>query len=115
MTPQEAGRLGGITTRPIIKRLAEEFRIKYYENPKLCEGCLTIIPFDKRKNRYCSRSCAASHNQETKKPSKIRKDKVDHFCLNCNKITKNRKYCSFTCMQEYKRMKQLEEGTISSN
>jgi hypothetical protein len=35
---------------------------KYAENPKLCKKCNSIIPYDKRRNDFCSHSCSAQYN-----------------------------------------------------
>jgi hypothetical protein len=58
--------------KSFIKR-KEDARIKrelYHLNSKLCErlNCSAIIPYDKRSNRFCSKTCAAINNN----PRKIR-------------------------------------------
>ena len=34
----------------------------YEKVPKKCDACGETIPFEKRENRYCSRSCSAKVN-----------------------------------------------------
>lgn len=37
----------------------EKAKTKYYLNPAKCSCCHAVIEYDKRKNKYCSSSCAA--------------------------------------------------------
>ena len=57
---------------------------KYYENPKTCKTCGKIIPYEKRENESCSRSCSATYsnlysdirkkkNEDRKKSTKEKK------------------------------------------
>ena len=41
----------------------------YLKNPKVCEECNGVIPYDKRVNKYCSGSCSttASNRNRTRK------------------------------------------------
>lgn len=52
MNRVEAGRLGGYKTRAF-------WIAKYNNNPKRCCFCGKSLPWEKRKNKYCSQSCAA--------------------------------------------------------
>ena len=87
---------------------------KYYEKPKYCQQCGKIIPYEKRTNKFCSSSCAATYNntgrvrikKTIEKPS-IKKQiiKEKHYCLFCgNELTKYRqeKFCSKKCQLEQK-------------
>ena len=60
----------------------------YYENPKYCKKCGKVIPFEKRENSFCNRSCANSYSnsirvlsEETKKKiaNSLKKDKNKAF------------------------------------
>lgn len=50
----------------ILQQTYKQKRIdNYYKNPKKCLGCSLDIPFDKKNdNKYCSHSCASTHNQK---------------------------------------------------
>lgn len=73
----------------------------YKANPKRCKYCGNIIPYDKRRNDFCSHSCSASYNNQ----GQIKNGKTlpEHsYCLNCGKeITKRNKYCDNKCQWEY--------------
>jgi hypothetical protein len=56
------GHLGGAS---YAKKMAELKIIKvaeYNKNPKLCKHCQNPIPYDKKVNNFCSRSCSCSYN-----------------------------------------------------
>lgn len=97
-------------------------RIEYEKNPKRCKYCNEIIPYEKRQNDFCDRSCAASYNNlgivrnGTSLPE-------HSYCLNCGKeITRGNKYCDNTCRAEYERKEYIrrwkageESGTIADD
>jgi hypothetical protein len=37
---------------------------KYQDNPKLCPQCQTVLTFEQRGQKYCSRSCSASYSNQ---------------------------------------------------
>lgn len=41
-------------------------RVEYELNPKQCSECNSDIPFEKRKNQFCGRSCANKHSNKGK-------------------------------------------------
>lgn len=55
----EAGRLGAIKANIVRKGVNQR---KYELNPKICKKCGIPIPYEKRRNNFCSSSCAASLN-----------------------------------------------------
>jgi hypothetical protein len=46
------------------KRMRALSQPEYEENPSHCLGCGTKISFDKRENRFCNRSCRATHHNK---------------------------------------------------
>ena len=57
---------------------------------KKCKECGVQIPYDKRRNDYCSRSCGASQNNR-----KYPKRTQEGSCVNCNEvIASDRTYCT---------------------
>ena len=77
----------------------------YYENPKKCDQCHEIIPYDKKFNdKFCGSSCAAIYNNT----HKVRKIK---YCLNCDRILSNinGRFCSHTCHLAYRRKIYINE------
>lgn len=100
----------------------------YLEAPKLCAECGAVLPYEKRTNRFCARSCSATwsnkqkantgayHSAEAKariaasvREAFEQKAKTTHgpwFCANCGveflpeKKRKRAKYCSLHCSRE---------------
>lgn len=57
--------------------LQKEKRIDEYNfNPSLCTECFEPMPYEKRGNKFCSSSCAASFNNRGKTKSQNTKDKI---------------------------------------
>lgn len=105
MTHSEAGKLGAIKTAQIQKD-QKAFRIhEYNKNPNKCKFCGQSFSYEKRHNKFCNQSCAASYNN---KLTKIKLKEQNH-CLNCgNKIPADRKYCSNKCQGEFKIKQKFE-------
>ena len=105
LTKSEAGKLGSITTGKIHKenRLA---RIREYDqNPNRCYHCEFILSYDKRKHKFCSRSCSvtvANINSIKSKPK----------CLECQEPCGST-YCSHKCQQLYIMKLKVTNGTAS--
>jgi hypothetical protein len=104
MTRSEAGKLGYTKTckthQERYKRLQEDYNL----NPVRCKNCDDSICYEKRRNRFCSHSCAASFNN-LGKPRNFKKDTYSRpnvVCLNCQKTTENEKFCSNECCQKHK-------------
>jgi predicted nucleic acid-binding Zn ribbon protein len=87
---KRGGQIGAKRERQkYLKRVA-----KWQQNPKRCKGCKQSIPYDKRRNNFCSHSCSAKlHNKKRAKPK--------NKCLCCQKETTNKKYCSQKCQWLY--------------
>ena len=106
LTFSEAGKLGAIKTKEIMFARKQQNINNYLNNPKLCNHCQSVIPYEKRVNNYCSQSCAATKNNIGRiknlqglngKTVFTKKDKkIKNVCLNCKKECK-RKYCSVQC------------------
>jgi hypothetical protein len=56
----------GLLAVPGIKKFwnnkKNENASNYNGNPKLCKNCESVISYEKRRNNFCSHSCAASYN-----------------------------------------------------
>lgn len=101
LTHKEAGKLGGIKSRKILQA-AKQTRIENYKlNPNHCLTCSHALNYVKRHNKFCSRSCAASfNNQGVRRHGNPR---MELFCKNCKKsLTKRQKiYCSVVCSRAF--------------
>lgn len=49
---------------------------KYNKNPNFCKYCLSKLPYEKKDNKFCSHSCAASFSNKNRKISKESKEKI---------------------------------------
>lgn len=68
-------------------------RISYANNPNYCKHCECALPYDIRRNQFCTRSCAGSaHKNHITHGKGLSKQ-----CINCGHTTKNEKYCSKKC------------------
>lgn len=80
-----------------------------------CVTCKKIINVIKAsEQKFCSQSCAASHN------NKLRGRKIEKICLNCDTRLKRtqKKYCSNKCQgafEKKERYKKIEQGDTTLN
>jgi hypothetical protein len=115
MPKSEAGRLGALRTHEVMREQRLE-RIRAYV-PISCLRCGTPIPYDKRKNKFCNTSCAASFNNLGVAHNGVKIE--DRSCLDCGvKLRRRygRKYCSYKCQQDFARkirIKRWLAGEIS--
>jgi hypothetical protein len=99
MSMAEAGKLGGIASRPIIEKQKQERIEEYYKNPKFCLYCNKTLEYKNHNQKiFCNGSCSAKHNNRIRGYEAHKK--LDD-CIVCNsKIKKGgKKYCSLKCIQ----------------
>lgn len=96
MNRSDAGKKGYEKTKKAIKthreRQKRAAREKYEENLPICPNCDAVIPFEKRRNKFCSHSCAASYNNR----GQVRVETVNPVeCAHCGAVkeTRQNKYC----------------------
>jgi len=71
---------------------------------KRCKECDAPIPYEKRKNKFCSSSCAATTSNRNRPPASYKKhrpDRPDVVCSWCDVVlthSSQRKYCSKQCL-----------------
>lgn len=99
MSYGQAGYLGFLKGNETQKRNRLKKIEEYNKNPKLCKYCNEPIPYDKRENVYCNRSCRTS----CENLGIVRNGKPAGSCKFCgNKLGKaGNKYCSPKCQAEY--------------
>lgn len=70
------------------RRIAQE---QYEQNPKRCRNCGELLPYYKRENIFCSKSCSASFNNI----GVTRYSKAAKFCKKCGAQVSDRhnSYC----------------------
>ncbi|NDB61926.1 HNH endonuclease [bacterium] len=73
----------------------DKFLQPYLASPNHCKMCGTMLPFEKKKNAFCSKSCAATFNNT----GRVRVPKYEKVpCQHCGTlVSHNKKYCSITC------------------
>lgn len=89
---------------------------EYNKNPNKCKHCDKPIDYDKRKNKFCSSSCAATVNNANGS-----RKKPDVLCTGCGKNLGSRrqskKYCSNQCQRKHEKEQNvklwLESGKAS--
>lgn len=94
----EAGLLGAMRTK-------EVWHERYAQNPKFCKHCDGQLPYEKRHNKFCNHSCAASHNNSGVSRNSVAKKE----CGFCGKETHNNKFCSNICFQEQRWLETVEK------
>ena len=96
MDKSEAGKKGYEKTKHQLNAHLQEKRRKaierYNNNPKYCPNCDERLPYEKRYNKFCGQSCAASYNNQ----GVVRVKSVNPAeCAHCGAIkeTRQNKYC----------------------
>lgn len=99
----------------------------YLQSPKLCKKCGNIIPYEKRNNEFCSKSCSNSYtnSHRVRRPwteeqkSKVRKNQEGrYFCKYCGKLIKTHSSICSNCKPYVRRLKTftkfgLNDGSLS--
>lgn len=100
---------GGEATKLVYAQIRAEKIDLYNLNPTCCNECNTVLPYEKRKNRYCSYRCSSKNKKHTKsKPLSFNK------CLRCGSDTSNPKFCGHSCQKLFERDQKIQNGTASS-
>ena len=86
---------------------------EYNDNPSCCNYCNSILPFTKRRNKFCSKSCSASNSNKTS--PKKQSTKVEKSCACCGEITTSPKYCSLECSAIGSRIRTPDDIRIRRN
>lgn len=97
---------------------------KYKLSPKTCKKCSEPISYEKRRNKFCSRSCSASFNNKGVRRHGVSPENIN--CHHCGKEIEEKrngkKYCSVKCRTDYRYIqyignwkKGLENGIIGIN
>jgi hypothetical protein len=61
----------------VVHRQRQKERIgRYLQNPNHCRQCADPLPYEKRTNKFCSKSCAATFNNTGRVPTKEHKLKT---------------------------------------
>jgi hypothetical protein len=96
---RKMGKKGGA----VSKKRKEDRIKKYKKNPSKCSTCKKGLPYEKRENKFCNSSCAASLNNLKTKRNLIHGKYGKKKCKMCSKLTENEFYCSKKCTLDYKK------------
>lgn len=111
-----AGKFNVSKSKEVSVRKTKENKQIYETNPSYCKNCGKELPYDKRHNKFCGKTCAVIYNnsercrkRETKKEFRV--------CLNCGKTLMKRqvKFCSIKCQKEYEfnvKVQQVDETGV---
>ncbi len=104
MTRSEAGKLGYRKACVKLKASNEKQQAEAHANwvPSNCLTCSKEIPYEKRGNKFCNHSCAASFTNQGVQHNKPKPGiNPEGKCLNCGQpVKKHRKYCNTQCVKE---------------
>lgn len=75
-------------------RLKEKARLKYEQENAKCLQCGKRIPYESRRNRFCSRSCSCAHGN-----SRSKQKHEATFCI-CGARTYGQEHCSWKCFSD---------------
>jgi predicted nucleic acid-binding Zn ribbon protein len=96
LSKSEAGKLGGIKSKQISEEKKLKRIIAYETSPSKCKNCATSLPYTKRHNSFCSKSCSVTLSNIG------RRKNSNNACLSCSIIIGNgAKYCSVKCQHQY--------------
>lgn len=117
MNRSEAGRLGGIALRENEKKRKELRIINYSKKPNRCKLCDSALPYKKRRQTFCSHSCAQTFNNKGK--CRNPKTSIELICAFCHKQFVRRKNdkveaCSLECRSSLRIRRWLEENVNES-
>lgn len=104
MNRSEAGKLGYQKSKATLKKQLQERISNYCLHPVICAFCGKPLSYEKRFNKFCNHSCAASYNNSgAASHNNAQKSKKTYgTCLNCGKpLLHKGKYCNNKCMGEY--------------
>ena len=97
MSRSEAGKLGAIKSAIAWKRKIASIINEYNCNPVKCAFCEKVLPYIKRRNKFCGHSCAAQKNnlgvRRNGAERKINK------CKKCFSSTFNQLFCNMKCQR----------------
>lgn len=100
-------------SRKISLARSNKIKAKYLDNPKKCKHCKIELTYEKRKNKFCDSSCAASFNNKgiirntggysIAREGSCNKNLPVKYCAYCGeKLSSRRKnHCNNICASSY--------------
>lgn len=103
MNRSDAGKLGAIKSTEFWRKKKQRNIEIYDAHPKLCKACKVPIPYKKRQNDFCTRTCSATFNNAGVIRNYTDGKRCTKKCANCGTATINVKFCSQKCSGEFRR------------
>ena len=100
-----------VNVRNKSKELYQRRIALYNQTPKKCKHCKSPLPYEKRGNTFCSKSCSAKYNNRG--ICRHGAKRIYFECLNCGKelAETQKKYCSHHCQAKYQHKTYIEKWT----
>ena len=106
MTKSEAAKLAyQVVKRKFLAKGKENRRAalaRWRKAKPKCKYCSRVLPYEKRRNKFCDHSCAASYNNSGKSWTGPKR------CPYCNKFSGYNKFCSRQCARDFQHKKYIE-------
>lgn len=109
MNRSEVGKLGRLAATKGLAAYHKQARLDAIEKwkGKTCPACGDAIPFEKRSNKFCNRSCAAKHNNLGVARNVSPESRIITGCAFCGaNISRRTRYdlifCNNKCSAEYR-------------
>lgn len=113
MTKSEGGKIGGLIGGEIQRQRKIKRIESYLKNPNRCQNCDGGLIYGSRA-KFCSQSCAASHNNKFIK----RNSHWTNKCKNCSAMIHNRRiFCNKQCskLHNIRLLEEIIESGIITN
>ncbi len=112
MTSKQRIIIGAKNSAQIQKDRKKQRIVNYVQNPNKCKRCGIPLDYEKRRNKYCSKSCSASVSNAGVRRHGI--SPIVHPCKKCGEATTNKSFCSKDCQLSFPQVeiwRAIEKGT----
>lgn len=92
---------------------SKQIRLKYEENPNVCQHCGKALSWEQRKNKYCSNSCATIVNNINTIHSEETKRKISNSVKKHTSLLKKQRICK-VCKTKYVYSKGINTRQVCS-
>lgn len=108
MNKSEAGKLGKKKSEEARKRNYLQRIATYNENPVTCSTCKKSLPYEKKYNKYCSKSCSAISLNSSKNHNK-----KSLPCKECGELAFSQNLYCEQCIRDKKHLRTIEKTELA--
>lgn len=114
MNRSDAGKLGAAKSKETWAKKVEKAREEYLLNPTLCNFCSNPLTYERKRDKFCNRSCSAKYNNLGVRRHPLKESLP---CIYCGEpLPKQRtKFCSNDCLKANRASQVKEEITKEAN